>query len=49
MSAAVVPELVAVPVLSHDEAPLHDPAVWKVQHLGRYVADGTPPPNHGQF
>jgi SfnB family sulfur acquisition oxidoreductase len=28
---------------------LHDPAAWKVQHLGRYVADGTPPPNHGQL
>ena len=28
---------------------LHDPAAWKVQHLGRWVADGTPPPNHGQL
>lgn len=28
---------------------LHDPAAWKVQHLGRYVIDGTPPPNHGQL
>ncbi|KQV77961.1 SfnB family sulfur acquisition oxidoreductase [Nocardioides sp. Root122] len=28
---------------------LHDPAAWKVQHLGRYVVDGTPPPNHGQL
>ena len=27
---------------------LHDPAAWKVQHLGRWVVDGTPPPNHGQ-
>ncbi|MDQ7905045.1 SfnB family sulfur acquisition oxidoreductase [Phytohabitans sp. ZYX-F-186] len=27
---------------------LHDPAAWKVQHLGRWAADGTPPPNHGQ-
>ncbi|MQW74739.1 SfnB family sulfur acquisition oxidoreductase [Nocardioides sp. dk4132] len=28
---------------------LHDPAAWKVQHLGRYVLDGTAPPNHGQL
>ncbi len=28
---------------------LHDPAAWKVQHLGRWVADGTSPPNHGQL
>jgi alkylation response protein AidB-like acyl-CoA dehydrogenase len=28
---------------------LHDPAAWKVQHLGRWVVDGTPPPNHGQL
>ncbi|NPC97988.1 SfnB family sulfur acquisition oxidoreductase [Nocardioides sp. zg-DK7169] len=28
---------------------LHDPAAWKVQHLGRYVLDGTTPPNHGQL
>lgn len=28
---------------------LHDPAGWKVQHLGRWVADGTLPPNHGQL
>ncbi|KRF36897.1 SfnB family sulfur acquisition oxidoreductase [Nocardioides sp. Soil805] len=28
---------------------LHDPAAWKVQHLGRYVVDGTLPPNHGQL
>ncbi|PKH37488.1 sulfur acquisition oxidoreductase, SfnB family [Nocardioides alpinus] len=28
---------------------LHDPAAWKVQHLGRFVVDGTPPPNHGQL
>jgi SfnB family sulfur acquisition oxidoreductase len=27
---------------------LHDPAAWKVQHLGRWAVDGTPPPNHGQ-
>ncbi|KOG55368.1 monooxygenase [Streptomyces griseoflavus] len=26
---------------------LHDPARWKVQHLGRYVLDGTRPPRHG--
>ncbi|WP_457208556.1 acyl-CoA dehydrogenase family protein, partial [Nocardioides sp. P5_C9_2] len=28
---------------------LHDPAAWKVQHLGRYAIDGTLPPNHGQL
>lgn len=28
---------------------LHDPASWKVQHLGRYSLDGTLPPNHGQL
>ena len=28
---------------------LHDPAAWKVQHLGRYAVDGTRPPNHGQL
>ncbi|OAA27505.1 sulfur acquisition oxidoreductase, SfnB family [Frankia sp. EI5c] len=28
---------------------LHDPAAWKVQHLGRWAVDGTPPPNHGQL
>jgi SfnB family sulfur acquisition oxidoreductase len=28
---------------------LHDPAAWKVQHLGRWAIDGTPPPNHGQL
>jgi SfnB family sulfur acquisition oxidoreductase len=27
---------------------LHDPAAWKVQHLGRWAVDGAPPPNHGQ-
>ncbi len=27
---------------------LHDPAAWKVHHLGRWTLDGTPPPNHGQ-
>jgi SfnB family sulfur acquisition oxidoreductase len=26
---------------------LHDPVRWKIQHIGRYVLDGTPPPNHG--
>ncbi|CAM5328236.1 Dibenzothiophene monooxygenase OS=Streptomyces rimosus subsp. rimosus (strain ATCC / DSM 40260/ JCM 4667 / NRRL 2234) OX=1265868 GN=SRIM_033720 PE=3 SV=1 [Streptomyces rimosus subsp. rimosus] len=26
---------------------LHDPARWKVQHLGRYVLNGTRPPRHG--
>jgi alkylation response protein AidB-like acyl-CoA dehydrogenase len=28
---------------------LHDPASWKVQHLGRFAIDGTLPPNHGQI
>ena len=28
---------------------LHDPAAWKVRHLGRYALDGTLPPNHGQL
>lgn len=28
---------------------LHDPAAWKVQHLGRYAVDGTLPPRHGQL
>jgi SfnB family sulfur acquisition oxidoreductase len=28
---------------------LHDPAAWKVQHLGRWAVDGTPPPRHGQI
>jgi len=28
---------------------LHDPAAWKVQHLGRWAVEGTPPPNHGQI
>lgn len=26
---------------------LHDPSRWKVQHLGRWTLDGTPPPRHG--
>ncbi|MET9384408.1 SfnB family sulfur acquisition oxidoreductase [Streptomyces sp. NPDC002928] len=26
---------------------LHDPSRWKVQHIGRYVLNGTPPPRHG--
>ncbi|MGW2384859.1 SfnB family sulfur acquisition oxidoreductase [Streptomyces sp. NPDC001658] len=26
---------------------LHDPARWKVQHIGRYVLRGTRPPRHG--
>ncbi|UED87329.1 SfnB family sulfur acquisition oxidoreductase [Streptomyces profundus] len=26
---------------------LHDPARWKVQHLGRHLLNGTPPPRHG--
>jgi SfnB family sulfur acquisition oxidoreductase len=28
---------------------LHDPAAWKVHHLGRHAIDGTRPPNHGQI
>ena len=28
---------------------LHDPATWKVQHLGHYAIDGTLPPRHGQL
>ena len=28
---------------------LHDPAEWKVQHLGRWAIDGTLPPRHGQL
>ncbi|RNL65531.1 SfnB family sulfur acquisition oxidoreductase [Nocardioides marmoriginsengisoli] len=27
---------------------LHDPVAWKIQHLGHWAVDGTPPPNHGQ-
>jgi SfnB family sulfur acquisition oxidoreductase len=26
---------------------LHDPVRWKVQHIGRYSLNGTPPPRHG--
>ena len=26
---------------------LHDPTRWKVQHVGRWLLDGTPPPRHG--
>ncbi|MFD7132896.1 SfnB family sulfur acquisition oxidoreductase [Streptomyces sp. NPDC059894] len=26
---------------------LHDPARWKIQHIGRYALDGTRPPRHG--
>ncbi|MGW5654291.1 SfnB family sulfur acquisition oxidoreductase [Streptomyces humi] len=26
---------------------LHDPVRWKIQHIGRYVLNGTPPPRHG--
>ena len=26
---------------------LHDPARWKLQHIGRYVLDGRLPPRHG--
>ncbi|RLV51147.1 SfnB family sulfur acquisition oxidoreductase [Nocardioides mangrovicus] len=28
---------------------LHDPASWKVQHLGHWALERTPPPNHGQI
>jgi SfnB family sulfur acquisition oxidoreductase len=28
---------------------LHDPAAWKVQHLGRWAAERTFPPRHGQL
>jgi SfnB family sulfur acquisition oxidoreductase len=28
---------------------LHDPAAWKVRHLGHFALDGTLPPNHGQL
>ncbi|GAA3293756.1 SfnB family sulfur acquisition oxidoreductase [Dactylosporangium vinaceum] len=27
---------------------LHDPAAWKIHHLGRWAVEATPPPNHGQ-
>ena len=26
---------------------LHDPVRWKIQHIGRYTLNGTPPPRHG--
>ncbi|MEC3918459.1 SfnB family sulfur acquisition oxidoreductase [Nocardia sp. CDC160] len=26
---------------------LHDPVRWKLQHIGRYLLTGTPPPRHG--
>ncbi len=28
---------------------LHDPVRWKLQHIGRYILNGTPPPNNGQI
>ncbi|WP_067460085.1 SfnB family sulfur acquisition oxidoreductase [Actinomadura macra] len=28
---------------------LHDPERWKVQHIGRWLLTGTPPPRHGQL
>ncbi|MCW2784575.1 MAG: soxC 2 [Marmoricola sp.] len=28
---------------------LHDPAGWKIQHLGRWAVDGVLPPRHGQI
>lgn len=26
---------------------LHDPVRWKIQHIGRFALNGTPPPRHG--
>ncbi|MEV7979991.1 SfnB family sulfur acquisition oxidoreductase [Streptomyces sp. NPDC086519] len=28
---------------------LHDPAAWKLQHLGRWAVERQPPPRHGQL
>lgn len=28
---------------------LHDPVRWKIQHIGRWVLTGAPPPRHGQI
>jgi alkylation response protein AidB-like acyl-CoA dehydrogenase len=28
---------------------LHDPVRWKLQHIGRWTLNGTPPPSHGQI
>jgi SfnB family sulfur acquisition oxidoreductase len=28
---------------------LHDPVLWKLQHIGRYVLNGTFPPRNGQI
>jgi SfnB family sulfur acquisition oxidoreductase len=28
---------------------LHDPVRWKLQHIGRWTLNGTPPPSHGQL
>ncbi|WP_369226272.1 SfnB family sulfur acquisition oxidoreductase [Streptomyces sp. R39] len=28
---------------------LHDPAEWKLQHLGRWAVERQPPPRHGQL
>ncbi|WP_242888534.1 SfnB family sulfur acquisition oxidoreductase [Actinomadura litoris] len=28
---------------------LHDPERWKVQHIGRWLLTGAPPPRHGQL
>jgi SfnB family sulfur acquisition oxidoreductase len=28
---------------------LHDPAAWKIQHLGRWAVDGSLPPRNGQL
>jgi SfnB family sulfur acquisition oxidoreductase len=27
----------------------HDPVSWKYHHIGNYLLNDTPPPNHGQF
>ena len=27
----------------------HDPVAWKYHHVGNYLLNGAPPPNHGQI
>ena len=27
----------------------HDPVSWKYHHIGNYLLNDAPPPNHGQF
>jgi alkylation response protein AidB-like acyl-CoA dehydrogenase len=27
----------------------HDPVDWKYHHVGNYLLNDTPPPNHGQI